>query len=316
MTQHKDSQQDLPLSNYKTSDDELIEQYGKKNTDAVFKGQGHAKDATQLYLSEIGYSPLLSADEEIYYGALARKGDDNARNKMIESNLRLVVKIARRYYNRGMGFLDLINEGNMGLMHAVEKYDPEKGFRFSTYATWWIRQNIERAIMNQTRMIRLPVHAIKELNIYLTAGKELTKQLEREPTADEIAEYLDKPVEQVKMSLLNTNDVFSSDVEISDEGTKRLIDTVAGDAMDNPVEQIAAEDLDNSLSQCLHELEERERIVICKRFGIGQERETLEQVGDAVGITRERVRQVQMSALKKLRRVLESRGMTADMLFS
>ncbi|MGE5625007.1 MAG: sigma-70 family RNA polymerase sigma factor, partial [Bacillota bacterium] len=144
-------------------------------------------DATRLYLSEIGYSPLLTAEEEVYYGRLALRGDASARRRMIESNLRLVVKIARKYINRGLPLLDLIEEGNLGLIHAVEKFDPERGFRFSTYATWWIRQTIERAIMNQTRTIRLPIHVIKELNLYLRTARRLSNELDREATAEEIA---------------------------------------------------------------------------------------------------------------------------------
>ena len=143
-------------------------------------------DATQIYLNEIGFSPLLTPEEEVYYGRLARKGDPLGRSRMIESNLRLVVKIARRYLNRGLTLLDLIEEGNLGLIRAVEKFDPERGFRFSTYATWWIRQTIERALMNQTRTIRLPIHVVKEFNIYLRAARELTQKLDHEATAEEI----------------------------------------------------------------------------------------------------------------------------------
>jgi RNA polymerase nonessential primary-like sigma factor len=158
-------------------------------------------DATQLYLNEIGYSPLLSADEEKHFSRLALKGDESGRRRMIESNLRLVVKISRRYINRGLTLLDLIEEGNLGLIRAVEKFDPERGFRFSTYATWWIRQTIERAIMNQTRTIRLPIHVVKELNVYLRAARELTQKLDHEPSADEIADMLDKPKADVERLL-------------------------------------------------------------------------------------------------------------------
>jgi len=150
-------------------------------------------DATRLYLSEIGYSPLLTPEEELHYARLAQQGDEAARKRMIESNLRLVVKIAKRYLNRGLALLDLIEEGNLGLIRAVEKFDPERGFRFSTYATWWIRQTIERAIMNQTRTIRLPIHVIKEVNVYLRAARRLAQELKREPTPEEIAEDLGKP---------------------------------------------------------------------------------------------------------------------------
>lgn len=154
-------------------------------------------DATQLYLGEIGYSPLLTAEEEVFYARRALRGDAASRQRMIESNLRLVVKISRRYSNRGLALLDLIEEGNLGLIRAVEKFDPEKGFRFSTYATWWIRQTIERAIMNQTRTIRLPIHIVKELNVYLRIARELAQKLDHEPSAEEIAERLDKPVVEV-----------------------------------------------------------------------------------------------------------------------
>src|SRR5690554_3905782 len=166
-------------------------------------------DATHIYLTEIGFNPLLSAEEEVHYGRLVIKGDEEARKKMIVSNLRLVVKIARRYLNRGLSLLDLIEEGNLGLIRAVEKFDPEKGFRFSTYATWWIRQTIERGLMNQTRTIRLPIHVVKELNIYLRAARELTQKLDHEATAEEIADYLDKPVETVK-KMMGLNERISS----------------------------------------------------------------------------------------------------------
>ncbi|VAW74590.1 RNA polymerase sigma factor RpoS, partial [hydrothermal vent metagenome] len=158
-------------------------------------------DATRMYLNEIGFSPLLTAEEEVYYSRLAQKGDESGRRRMIESNLRLVVKIARRYINRGLAFLDLIEEGNLGLIRAVEKFDPERGFRFSTYATWWIRQTIERGIMNQTRTIRLPIHVVKELNSYLHAARRLAQTLDHEPNAEEIAELLDKPMKDVKRLL-------------------------------------------------------------------------------------------------------------------
>jgi len=160
-------------------------------------------DNTQIYLHDIGASPLLSAEEEVFFSRLARQGDAAARKRMIESNLRLVVKIARRYVNRGLSFLDLIEEGNLGLIHAVEKFDPERGFRFSTYATWWIRQTIERALMSQTRTVRLPVHVVKELNWYLRAARELSQKLDHEPRADEIAELLDKPLDVVEQILAN-----------------------------------------------------------------------------------------------------------------
>ena len=172
-------------------------------------------DATQIYLSEIGFSPLLTAEEEVYFSRLALKGDERSRKRMIESNLRLVVKIARRYNNRGLPLLDLIEEGNLGLIRAVEKFDPERGFRFSTYATWWIRQTIERAIMNQTRTIRLPIHVVKELNIYLRTARELVQKLDHEPTAEDIALELDVPIESVSKMLRLNERIASVDSPVS-----------------------------------------------------------------------------------------------------
>ncbi len=270
-------------------------------------------DPTQLYLNEIGFTSLLTAEEEFHYGKLAREGDVAARNRMIESNLRLVVKITRKYHNRGLALLDLINEGNLGLMHAVEKYEPERGFRFSTYATWWIKQSIERAFMNQTRTIRLPVHVIKELNIYLTAAKKMTRELGREPSPEEIAAKLDRPVEEVKQALHLTDDAISADAIVgnSEEGGKSLMDMLPDTNIVNPVDTLVQEDLSNSLTQCLEELDERQRQVVCRRFGLeGFERQTLEVVGQAVGLTRERVRQIQLLALKELRRALVKHGVT------
>src|SRR5476649_2697301 len=174
-------------------------------------------DATQLYLGEIGYSPLLTAEEEVYFARRALRGDVPSRRRMIESNLRLVVKIARRYSNRGLALLDLIEEGNLGLIRAVEKFDPERGFRFSTYATWWIRQTIERAIMNQTRTIRLPIHVVKELNVYLRAARELLKTQDHEPTYQDIADAVDKPVEDVKNMLDLNEHIMSLDSVMGNE---------------------------------------------------------------------------------------------------
>jgi RNA polymerase nonessential primary-like sigma factor len=192
-------------------------------------------DATQIYLNEIGFSPLLSAEEEVFFARKALKGDMAARQRMIESNLRLVVKISRRYVNRGLALLDLIEEGNLGLIRAVEKFDPERGFRFSTYATWWIRQTIERAIMNQTRTIRLPIHVVKELNVYLRAARELSQKLDHEPSAEEIANLLDKPVEDVEKMLGLNERVNSLDVQIGTQGDKTLADTVPDQHVSDPV---------------------------------------------------------------------------------
>ncbi|HBB77415.1 MAG TPA: RNA polymerase sigma factor RpoS, partial [Pseudomonas sp.] len=191
-----------------------------------FIDYNRALDATQLYLNEIGFSPLLTPEEEVHFARLAQKGDPAGRKRMIESNLRLVVKIARRYINRGLSLLDLVEEGNLGLIRAVEKFDPERGFRFSTYATWWIRQTIERAIMNQTRTIRLPIHVVKELNVYLRAARELTQKLDHEPSPEEIAHLLERPVGEVKRMLGLNERVTSVDVSLGPDTDKTLLDTL------------------------------------------------------------------------------------------
>lgn len=273
-------------------------------------------DATQMYLSEIGFSPLLSAEEEIHYARLARKGDELGRRRMIESNLRLVVKISRRYINRGLSLLDLIEEGNLGLIRAVEKFDPERGFRFSTYATWWIRQTIERAIMNQTRTIRLPIHVVKELNVYLRAARELTQKLDHEPTAEEIAELLEKPVEDVKRMLKLNERVTSIDTPLGANSEKSILDTIADDRIEDPGTQLQNEDVQSNLDRWIEELPEKQREVLSRRFGLrGHETSTLEDVGREIGLTRERVRQIQVEALRRLREIMEQHGLDAETIF-
>lgn len=273
-------------------------------------------DATQMYLSEIGFSPLLTAEEERHYARLALRGDAAGRKRMIESNLRLVVKISRRYLNRGLSLLDLIEEGNLGLIRAVEKFDPERGFRFSTYATWWIRQTIERAIMNQTRTIRLPIHVVKELNVYLRAARELTQRLDHEPSAEEIAEMVDKPVEDVKRMLGLNERVTSVDVPLGPDSDRSLLDTIADQQVSDPAELLQEEDMRESIAAWLEELNEKQREVIARRFGLsGYESATLEEVGRAIGLTRERVRQIQVEALRRLREILERQGLTGDAVF-
>jgi RNA polymerase nonessential primary-like sigma factor len=276
-----------------------------------------SKDPTQMYLGEIGYSPLLTAEEEVYYARLIQKGDQKARAKMIESNLRLVVKIARRYYNRGLEFLDLVEEGNLGLLRAVEKFDPERGFRFSTYATWWIRQTIERAIMNQTRTVRLPIHVVRELNSYLSAARELMKTQEREPSYKDIAEALNKPIENVQDMMELNERVLSLDTMITNESNsgpgRPLLDALADKHKTDPAELLADERLSENLTECLSQLNDKQYDVLCRRFGLaGYDRQTLEEVGEAIGLTRERVRQIQMSALKALREIMLKRGITNE----
>ncbi len=274
-------------------------------------------DATQLYLSEIGFSPLLTAEEEVYYSTRALKGHEPSRKKMIESNLRLVVKISRRYINRGLPLLDLIEEGNLGLMKSVEKFDPTRGFRFSTYATWWIRQTIERAIMNQTRTIRLPIHVVKELNVYLRAARQLTQKLDHEPSAEEIAEMLDKPLEDVQKLLRLNDKVTSIDTPFGYDENKSLLDTVADENSLNPAEWLTDANIRDHIEDLLGELTDNQQEVIARRFGLhGYEKATLEDVGREIDLTRERVRQIQVEALNTLRTLLVERlGLTQEDLF-
>jgi len=275
-----------------------------------------AIDPTQIYLKEIGRTPLLSAAEEIHYAKLTQAGSLEARNHMIQSNLRLVVKISRRYLNRGLSLLDLIEEGNLGLIRAVEKFDPERGFRFSTYATWWIRQNIERALMNQTRTIRLPIHIIKELNVYLRTSRELAQKLDHEPTAEDIAKKLGvSPVAVHRLLRLNEK-TLSADTPLNDESDKPLLDALALEESDSPAEKIELQDLHKTLHGYLQNLNDKQRAILMRRFGLyGYEEMTLENVGKEVGLTRERVRQIQVEALDELRAFLEKEGLTEDVLF-
>ncbi len=273
-------------------------------------------DATRIYLSEIGFSPLLSAEEEVYYARLAKKGDESGRRRMIESNLRLVVKIARRYMNRGLPLLDLIEEGNLGLIRAVEKFDPERGFRFSTYATWWIRQTIERAIMNQTRTIRLPIHVIKEINSFLRVSRKLAQSLDHEPTAEEIAEAVDRPVDEVKKMLGLNERISSVDTPIGKDADRTLVDSIADDTNPDPSRLLQEEDIMSHIEEWLSQLNEKQQAVIVRRFGLhGYSKSTLEQVGNEIGVTRERVRQIQIDALKKLREILERTGFSEEIIF-
>jgi len=273
-------------------------------------------DATRLYLSEIGFSPLLTAEEEVYFARKARKGCGASRARMIESNLRLVVKIARRYMNRGLALLDLIDEGNLGLIRAVEKFDPERGFRFSTYATWWIRQTIERALMNQTRTIRLPIHVVKEINVYLRAARRLAQTLDREPSPEDVAEMLDKPIDEVKRMLGLNERVTSVDVPRTSDTEKSILDSIPDEHNTDPSVLLQDNDVQEHIDLWLSKLNDKQRAVVERRFGLhGREIATLEEVGNELGVTRERVRQIQIEALRRLREILEREGFSADTVF-
>ncbi len=274
-------------------------------------------DATRIYLNELSRSKLLTADQEKIYGKLALKGDREARKIMIESNLRLVVKISRRYLNRGLPLLDLIEEGNLGLIRAVEKFDPDRGFRFSTYATWWIRQTIERAIMNQTRTIRLPIHIVKEMNTYLKAQRHLAQLLDYEPSAEDVAKHLDKPVSKVEKMLKLNERVTSIDIPGGKDFDQPLIDSLTDSESASPAEQLQEDGMKQNVATWVFQLPEKQREVICRRYGLcGYEDSTLEEVAQELSVTRERVRQIQMDGLKRLKEILEVNGYSFESIFS
>ena len=267
----------------------------------------HHGDVTRIYLSEIGRAKLLTADEEKSLSRAAHGGCMPSRQRMIESNLRLVVKVARPYINRGLPLLDLIEEGNLGLIRAVEKFDPERGFRFSTYATWWIRQSVERSIMNQCRTVRLPIHVIRELTSYLRTARELEQKMGRRPAVDEIAGQLKKPSAAV-YSLFNFNEPTSS-ADGSSNGYRSVLDSIADEQTHTPENEYAEQAAGELLGHWLDLLPKQQRIVVEHRFGLhGQGRRTLEEVGELLGVTRERVRQVQLAALAKLREISQREG--------
>jgi len=279
-------------------------------------GRPAEADATRLYLSEIGASPLLTAEEEVHYARMVQRGEEAGRTRMIESNLRLVVKIARRYMNRGLALLDLIEEGNLGLIRAVEKFDPERGFRFSTYATWWIRQTIERAIMNQTRTIRLPIHVVKEMNVYLRAARKLTQELSHEPSPEDVARMLDKPIANVKKMMGLNERVTSIDTPLGRDSDATVVDSIRDEGQNDPAGLLQNNDVQSRIDGWLEQLNDKQREVVERRFGLhGYEISTLEEVGNEIGVTRERVRQIQIEALRRLREVLERDGYSIDALF-
>jgi len=273
---------------------------------------GQLLDPTRQYLDEISISPLLSADEEKYYARLAQGGDEQARQCMIESNLRLVVNISRRYLNRGLPLLDLIEEGNLGLIHAVKKFDPERGFRFSTYATWWIRQTIERAIMNQSRTVRLPIHIIKGINTCLRAARHLRQQRENTPTSADIAAYLHRDTDEVER-LMGLHQRVTLRAGPADDDGSSPVDMLRAKRDAEPLRCVQKEAMNTIVDYWICELNEKQRTVVERRFGLhGYGRETLEQIGDDIGVTRERVRQIQIDALKNLRLMMESNGISGD----
>lgn len=272
-------------------------------------------DVTQKYLNEIGARPLLTAEEELALARRVREGDFEARQEMVERNLRLVVSIARHYMNRGLPLLDLIEEGNLGLMHALDKFDPERGFRFSTYASWWIRQGIERAVMSQGRLVRLPVHLVRDMNSVYRQRRQFMVAHAREPSLEELATLCDKTPDVVEQ-LLRRNDQIRSLDQPMDSGSDQTLGEVVPDEQgDDPHETFASSESVTLLLAWVDMLPERQRQVIERRYGLrGGEPETLEAIAADLQLTRERVRQIQSEALTRLQGIIRGRQLTPDSL--
>ena len=271
------------------------------------------EDVTQLYLNEIGAKPLLTPAEELETTRRLRAGDFSARQKMIEHNLRLVVNIAKHYLNRGIPLLDLIEEGNLGLIHALEKFDPERGFRFSTYATWWIRQSIERGIMNQSRTIRLPVHVVKEINVVLRALRHIQGADARETTLEKVAHLLDRPLDEVRRILALNEHIASLDAPLEIDPDHTMAEVIADESGQDPESLLQSNELGKLLEDWLAQLSERQRDIITRRYGLnGADVATLDVIATDLGLTRERVRQIQMEALDRLRKIVKRGGISRD----
>ncbi len=274
------------------------------------------EDVTQLYLNEIGAKPLLTPDEELATSRLVKAGDFAARQRMIEHNLRLVVNIAKHYLNRGIPLLDLVEEGNLGLIHALEKFDPERGFRFSTYATWWIRQSIERGIMNQARTIRLPVHVVKEINVVMRAIRHLGADDKRGSTVERIAALIDRDVEEVRHILALNEHIASLDAPLDIDPNHTMAEIIADDsAGGDPESLLQTSEIGVLVDAWLGELSERQAQVIIRRYGLkGADLATLEEIASDLSLTRERVRQIQVEALDRLRKIIKRGNISRDSL--
>jgi RNA polymerase nonessential primary-like sigma factor len=282
---------------------------------AVYYDRHESPDATTLYLNEIGYIPLLSAEQEVQLAREVMEGSRPSKNRMIESNLRLVVAIAKRFQNRGLCLLDLVEEGNLGLIRAVEKYNPELGYRFSTYATWWIKQSIDRALMNHAQTIRYPIHVVRDIHACVKAGEQLRELLGREPSLSEISAKTDKPLKEVKRLMALHTKCYSADQPMGEDSEYSVVDSIAAARGDEPEQRLTVQDIKGNVEVWLGRLSHRHRDVVARRYGLlGHQDGTLEQVGADVGITRERVRQLQIEALGKLRRMMERDGFKPEFL--
>lgn len=287
--------------------DELTDE--EEPDEATLNGQyldDVSDDSVRLYLREIGKIPLLSADEELELAQRVKEGDTKAKDKMAEANMRLVVSIAKRYSGRGLDFLDLIQEGNTGLLRAVEKFDPDKGFKFSTYATWWIRQAITRAIADQARVIRIPVHMVETINKLLRTQRRMTQELNREPTIEELSKELDMEPEKIEYVMKIKQDIHSLDAGVGRDGDEE--DSVLGDFIEDedsatPEESASSQLLKEQVQEILSSLSDREQKIVRMRFGLDNGKShTLEEVGQEFAVTRERIRQIEAKALAKLRK--------------
>ena len=309
------------------ADDEMPEDAAEATSEDAFLNEAEEEpapvqpefellnDVTQHYLNEIGAKPLFTPEEEFAWACRARSGEFIARQKMIEHNLRLVVNIAKHYLNRGIPLLDLIEEGNLGLIHAIEKFDPQRGFRFSTYATWWIRQSIERAIMNQSRTIRLPVHVVKEINVILRALRHLELANGKETSVEQIAHLIGKPVDDVRRALTLNEHIASLDAPLEIDPNHTIADAIADENSIDPEGLLQANEVGNLVGNWVEQLPEKQRRVLERRYGLGgADIRTLEEVAAELSLTRERVRQIQIEALDQLRRVIKRGGVTRDNL--
>ena len=295
------------------------EQHSGKRANRSVHSKRVELESTGLYLNSIGYYPLLNHEEEVRLSRKVVEGNVDSRKQMIESNLRLVVAIAKRYLYTGMPLLDLVEEGNLGLIRAVEKFNPELGYRFSTYATWWIKQNIERGVMNNGRTIRLPVHVSKDLISCRKAIKKLQKEEGRPPGAEEIAEYLNKPVKKIQKLLKINTTISSVDNPLKNDSECTLIEMTPDKKEKDPEVILRNRELEEKLHSLVQRLNNKQREILVQRYGLGAlnvEGSTLDEVGEEVGLTRERVRQIQVEALIKLRRMMEREGLDKDLVFS
>ncbi|HJD31267.1 MAG TPA: RNA polymerase sigma factor RpoD [Candidatus Eisenbergiella stercorigallinarum] len=296
---------DIPDEELLLSDEDEVDM---ENIDLSVPDGVSIEDPVRMYLKEIGKVPLLSADEEIELAQRMEEGDEDAKKRLAEANLRLVVSIAKRYVGRGMLFLDLIQEGNLGLIKAVEKFDYRKGYKFSTYATWWIRQAITRAIADQARTIRIPVHMVETINKLIRVSRQLLQELGREPAPEEIAEEMNMPVERVREILKISQEPVSLETPIGEEEDSHLGDFIQDDNVPVPADAAAFSLLKEQLNEVLGTLTEREQKVLRLRFGLDDGRaRTLEEVGKEFNVTRERIRQIEAKALRKLRHPSRSR---------